>query len=201
VHCSEPFHPQDKEPFLRRLAYAFRVPVTLGQLQYEQDRVELRTKKGKTLTFSPTDFIAKLTQHIPDRYQHMRIYGGLYASATRRWLKLPCMKQVQVATQSKRTPPWARLLAKLFRDIPTLCPLCHQEMKLTGIEIRISVLQTWIPSCIRAPPKKRFISFRNLHPEQPIYLAAEDATSYGQRVEFSQARSESDEDFDQTKSW
>jgi hypothetical protein len=35
------------------------------------------------LQFKPNDFIALLTQHIPDRYQNMRRYAGFYAANVR----------------------------------------------------------------------------------------------------------------------
>ena len=40
------------------------------------------------LEFSAVEFLARLTVHIPNRYQHYRRYAGIYASATRRHLGL-----------------------------------------------------------------------------------------------------------------
>jgi len=77
VHHSDSFPASDREQLTRRLAYAFRTPVSLSQLSYTNAAVQVRTRKGHTMNFSPLEFLAHLTVHIPDHYQHYRRYAGL----------------------------------------------------------------------------------------------------------------------------
>lgn len=66
VYASEAF--RDPDRIRRTLSYAFRPTVSLKQLSYDpkEKHIVYRSKKRKTLQFNPKDFIALLTQHIPE---------------------------------------------------------------------------------------------------------------------------------------
>lgn len=194
MHASEPFPASDREQVTRRLAYAFRTPVSLSQLTYSKEAVYVRTRKGEGLVFSPLDFLAHLTVHIPNRYSHMRRYGGIYASAARRALGLKTKAQV-VRTKEKISPTWARLLARIFGALPILCPSCHNEMTLQTIVTNPSEIRALVPEVSRAPPRKKLISFQDTHAGTPIYEVAEEAAPYD-RID-SQESPDSDAHFDQ----
>jgi hypothetical protein len=200
VHASEPFPISNREELTRRLAYAFRTPVSLSQLTYTKEAVHVRTRKGRALTFSPLDFLAHLTVHIPNHYQHMRRYAGLYASATRRFLGLQTKASVARTSEKPRTPRWASLLARIFGQLPLECPNCHTEMRLLGFVTHPKEIAFLVPDIARAPPQRRFESFFDVHGKIPFLVAAQETVSYGTE-HFSQARVEQDEDFDQTQSW
>ncbi|MFH1263660.1 MAG: transposase [Pseudomonadota bacterium] len=201
LHASEPFSPQDRESFLRRLAYAFRTPVSLSRLSYGQDRVFLSTRSGRNLTFTPLEFPAHLSVHIPDRYQHVRRYAGLYASATRRFLGLPTKTSI-VQTEGKPiTPRWASLLARIFGTLPIECPRCGIEMKLSGFETDLRKIKLLVPKISRAPPRKKLETFFDMHGRIPFLVAAEEMTSYQSEAEISQAGVESNDEFDQRQEW
>ncbi|HLG18568.1 MAG TPA: transposase [Bdellovibrionota bacterium] len=196
VHHSDPFPASDREQLIRRLAYAFRTPVSLSQLRSSPTSVQLRTRKGKTLAFSPVEFLAHLTVHIPDRYQHYRRYAGLYASATRRFLGLETKAQVQRISEKPLTPRWATLLARIFGHLPIECPHCHQEMKLLGFVTHPAEIEILVPQASRAPPPKPVASFFDVHGKTPFLVAAEESAPY-ETMDFNQVREESDADFDQ----
>ncbi|MBU0507167.1 transposase [bacterium] len=53
------------------------------QLQSAINTPAATAEKLKYLSFSAHDFIAKVLQHVPDRYQNMRRYAGFYAANVR----------------------------------------------------------------------------------------------------------------------
>jgi hypothetical protein len=201
LHHSEPFSPHDREEFIRRLAYAFRTPVSLSRLSYAENRVFLQNRAGGPIEFTPLEFLAHLTCHIPNRYQHMRRYAGLYASATRRFWGLSTLASIRRREGKPITPRWASLLARIFASLPIECPRCHIEMRLSGFETDLRKITILIPEIRRAPPRKKMETFLDLHGKIPFLVAAEEMTFYESEAEESQARVESDQDFDQTQSW
>jgi hypothetical protein len=196
VHHSDAFPASDREPLTRRLAYAFRTPVSLSQLSYTKSSVQVRTRKGQTLHFTPLEFVAHLTVHIPNHYQHMRRYAGLYASATRRFLGLTTKASVQRISEKPLTPRWASLWARIFGPLPIECPRCHLEMKLLGFLTHPAEILLLVPQASRAPPQKPIEFFFDVHGRIPFLAAAEEPSPY-ESFEFNQVREESDADFDQ----
>ena len=165
-------------------------------MTYTQDSISLRTRKGNTLNFSPVEFLAHLTVHIPNTYQHYRRYAGLYASATRRFLGLKTKAQVQRISEKPLTPRWATLLARIFGTLPIDCPRCHNEMKLAAFLSHPAEIFILVPQASRAPPQKPVESFFDRHGKIPFLMAAEEASPY-QSFDFNQVREESNADFDQ----
>jgi hypothetical protein len=151
--------------------------------------------------FTPLDFLAHLTLHIPDRYQHMRRYAGLYASATRRFLGLPTISSIQQKEGKPITPRWASLLARIFGSLPIECPRCRIQMRLSGFETDLRQIVLLIPEVSRAPPRKKLETFFDVHGKTPFLVAVEEMSLYESGTEISQERVESDSDFDQTQSW
>jgi hypothetical protein len=105
VYATEPFEPSDKQTLINRLAYAYRLPAPLNRISFNPSTpasspeagqagsgrcdgmVTVETRK-QTLTLTPVDFIAKLTLHIPNRYQNVRRYAGFYSSNIQRMVRL-----------------------------------------------------------------------------------------------------------------
>ena len=114
--------------------------------------------KGKAETFSVTQFLLELTQHIPPRgSQYIRRYG-LYASRTKgKWPDMPHLLRLapsgwkaerQQAPESVRNcseePPcsvsakesrstWARLIAQVYEVDPLICPRCSAQMRILAV--------------------------------------------------------------------
>jgi|ETNmetMinimDraft_30_1059905.scaffolds.fasta_scaffold49599_1 hypothetical protein len=206
VYASEAF--RDPDRIKRTLSYAFRPAVSLKQLVFDSktQQVTYRSKKGKTLTFKPKDFIATLTQHIPDRYQNMRRYGGFYAANVRtRIQRAQVDENEEVLSEIKMAGPiklkWAALIAKVFGQNPVQCPRCHQDMKLKGFLLKTNLMFKEIQVLSRAPPPKTFPRYRDL-PDQG-FIDWEDITgTQGNPKSPLTAISDwKEEDFDQSVNW
>jgi len=98
--------------------------------------------------FDPVDFIAAITQHIPDHGAQMVRYYGWYSNKSRglRARKaqetasaaLPPVGQVliEVANYQPRrgaSKKWRELIKKVWEVDPLLCPDCQGEMKIIAL--------------------------------------------------------------------
>ena len=167
VFASEAF--RDSGRIRRTLSYAFRPAVSLKQLTYEPKtgQVRYRSKKGKALEFKPKDFIAALTQHIPDRYQNMRRYAGFYAANFRlRIRRAQAEENKEALPEIRMAGPiqlhWAKLIAKIFGENPIQCLRCHKDMQLKGFLLKTTLMFQEIQVLSRAPPTKEFPRYRDL---------------------------------------
>jgi len=99
--------------------------------------------------FDPLDFLAELTQHIPNQGEHLVRYYGYYSNKTRGARGLRAKRsdqnennQTQPVADSERTDPaarrrWAMLIQRIYQADPLLCPKCGGTMKIIAfIEAR-----------------------------------------------------------------
>jgi hypothetical protein len=109
--------------------------------------------------FEPLDFLAELTQHIPNKGEHLIRYYGCYSSKSRgQRAKQAAAQQASCAsppscdrpgTQADdETPPiiksatldrrrWAMLIQRIYQADPLRCPQCGGTMKIIAfIEAR-----------------------------------------------------------------
>jgi len=147
---------------------------------------------------TPVDFIAKLTLHIPNRYQNVRRYAGFYSSNIQRKVRLakPANNSTDatvVAIRPPVKPKWATLIAKVFGEIPIACPRCGTAMDLKEFIFNVRWICKVIPELARAPPKMIFD--RNVNTDGLAYLPAK-ALVAGTRSEGAAAGN--DAGFDQT---
>jgi len=127
-------------------------------------RVLLKTKYNQYFgenvkVWEANDFIADLTLHIPCNNLHLIRYYGLYSSRSRgKWKDLPhilrlsplgWLKKQEVLSieyEEKQDLPepvqnkcsrkaWARLIAKVYKLDPLVCPVCKSEMKVVAVII------------------------------------------------------------------
>jgi len=138
-------------------------------------RSEINPKiKRNFEVFSPADFIAAVTQHIPDKnFQQVRYYGW-YSNKMRGQREKRAAERVEVADeesvevidvsghQPRRIPSkkWRELIKKVWEADPLLCPNCGGEMRIVGlinerdvIERILRHLGLWEPS-VRAVPAR-----------------------------------------------
>lgn len=206
VHASDSF--RDLDRIRRTLGYAFRPVIFLKQLSYDpkDKQITYRSKKGKTLKFKPNEFIALLTQHIPDRYQNMRRYAGFYAANVRtRIQKAQDKENKEISPEIKLATPirlhWAKLIAKVFGDNPVRCPRCHKDMKLKGFLLKTNLMFKEIQVLSRAPPLKEFPKYRDL-PGQGLTISFEtDTWSKRPPSPLSGIHDFPEEYFDQSVNW
>jgi hypothetical protein len=196
VYATEPFDPADTQTLTNRLAYAYRLPAPLNRLSFNNGTVTVEARK-QMLTLTPVDFIAKLTLHIPNRYQNIRRYAGFYSSNIQRKVRLAKPKDTAQATLELRAPvkpKWAVLIARVFGEIPIKCPRCGTAMDLKEFIFDVRWICKVIPELSRAPPKLTFD--RNVAEDGFAYGQTEGATT-GSDVDFDQTVPENDDFFNQ----
>lgn len=158
VHASDSFLPHVGNTLKNRLAYAFRPPACLSRIQYDDTSVTYKTKKGITLLFTPMEFLSKLTLHIPDHYQNVRLYLGFYSSHVRRLIK-KANSHTPADTTSPTCPlsnNWAHYISRIFKTLPIHCPNCNSQMELDGFTLNVELFKNYFPELSRAPPIKGF---------------------------------------------
>ena len=117
------------------------------------------------------EWLELLCRHIPDRYERLVRYVGLYFNRTRgergkalkvqQAAKTPTAAIVPVSEFAARTKAaWARLTRKVYEADPLECPKCKGPMRVIaqiddpGVARRIlEHLGRWVPEpAERAPP-------------------------------------------------
>ena len=132
--------------------------------------------------FTPRDFLAEITQHIPNQGEHLIRYYGCYSNKARgmqaRQAQAPQAGQTACELSSDSPPApdrlarrrWAMLIKRIYHADPLLCPECGGTMKIIAfIEARQDgVIRKILEHCglwhdppPRAPPKPA-------RPAQPV---------------------------------
>ena len=97
--------------------------------------------------FSPCDFIAAITQHIPDKSFQLVRYYGWYSNKMRGQREKRTVEEAQVAVgkavevidvsehKPRRIPSakWRELIKKVWEADPLLCPKCSREMRIVAL--------------------------------------------------------------------
>ena len=117
--------------------------------------------------FDPLDFIAELTQHIPDTRKHLTRYFGWYSSRARgRRTKANRQQTNAVEIDDTHTPRrlarrrWAGLIKQVWRVDPLVCPRCGAGMKILSFihPTQADIIEKILTHCglweqsSRAPP-------------------------------------------------
>lgn len=131
-----------------------------------------KKKKGQEeiQTFSALDWLARLSAHIPDKWEQMVRYYGWYANRSRgerkKAQKIPTesvpVQNPEAESDFKKEAPrqWARLIKKVYEVDPLICPNCQGRMRIISfiedpaiIQRILTHLGLWhMPSRKRAPP-------------------------------------------------
>jgi hypothetical protein len=97
-------------------------------------RPDSETTKRNFGIFDPLDFLAQVTQHIPDHGQHLTRYYGWYSNVSRR-------KQVKEDDPDRTTSTyvnpapeahqrWAAVIKRVYELDPLECPGCGSEIMI-----------------------------------------------------------------------
>jgi len=132
--------------------------------------------------FDPLDFIAEITQHIPNKGEHTIRYYGFYSNKTRgiqgntvvvaeqKVEILPSASVVSLGCAEEDVPGsklarsrWAAMLQKVFEVNPLMCPKCGESMRIIAfiekrdqpdvVERILKHCNLWREPKTRAPPK------------------------------------------------
>jgi hypothetical protein len=89
--------------------------------------------------YDPLDFLAAVTAHIPDRREHLVRYYGWYSIVQRgkrrkqgleaKPPEAPPIENYTIKARAARRA-WARLIKKIYKVDPLLCPECGGDMKI-----------------------------------------------------------------------
>ena len=144
--------------------------------------------------FDPLDFLAEVTQHIPNKGEHTIRYYGWYSNKSRGMrAKLAAtaknIETVVEADEEEDTPfrktcrsRWAALIKKVYEVDPLKCPKCSGRMRIISfieakdqmdvIEKILKHCKLWVEPVERAPPKKPVeVPFESVHVPIDEFLA------------------------------
>jgi hypothetical protein len=82
----------------------------------------------------PLEWLARMSDHIPDPGQHRTLFYGEYANRVRgaRRPELDGAKAPADPPPGRCSPSWARLIAKVYQMDPLVCTRCGQRMSIVA---------------------------------------------------------------------
>jgi hypothetical protein len=138
--------PTDESFRLFLARYINRGPVANSKIQIDDDIVTYLTEKdNKTHEFSALEFLARITPHIPNKWESTTRYYGVYSSRTRSVKKkksidnsdsestttiIPCSLAPQ--SMRKASKSWAALIKRVFEVDPLICPKWSATMRVVS---------------------------------------------------------------------
>jgi hypothetical protein len=84
----------------------------------------------------PLEWLARMSDHIPDPGQHRTILYGHYANRTRGARRRDESEWPQTSAEPPRrrcSASWARLIAKIYHTDPLVCSRCGQKMQIIAL--------------------------------------------------------------------
>jgi hypothetical protein len=210
IHRSRRIAPSSREDLERLAQYIIRNPFSLDKMHPNDtgDAIIYRSGLNPKIrrnfqVFEPCDFIAAITQHIPDKsFQLVRYYGWYSnkmrgqrlkrevereaASAQGEPTALINVEAIDVSVFTPRRRPsrkWRELIQKVWEADPLLCPNCQQEMRIIAlideeevIERILRLLGLWEEpvDVSRGPPEP----ILELFPKEPIIELGSETASW-----------------------
>jgi hypothetical protein len=144
VHVGEPIPPDDPKAIEDMAGYVVRNPLSLKRLVYldGQKAVIYRALKPNSAlgrnfeSMDPLDWLARMTDHIPDPGKHRTLFYAYYANRVRgaRARAEPGEEEAEEQPVKKRrcSASWARLIAKVYGVDPLTCPKCGGKLKVVA---------------------------------------------------------------------
>jgi hypothetical protein len=141
AHVGETIAPTDKLRLEATAAYLVRNPLSLKKLVYldGQKAVLYRSRMNPSLgrnfeAMDPLEWLARLSDHIPDPGQHRTLFYGEYSNRVRGAAQErpaePAATSTKPPPRRRCSPSWARLIAKVYQVDPLVCVRCGQRMSI-----------------------------------------------------------------------
>lgn len=141
----------------------------LGRFPEAASEDLLAGPKRNFQVFDPLDFLAEVTQHVPDAGEHLIRYYGWYSNKSR-GLRAKGQRPVAARPTGEKGPSarearkrWAALIQQVYEVDPLLCPKCGGTMKIISFiergqrEVIEKILRhcgLWEEEAARAPPEQ-----------------------------------------------
>jgi hypothetical protein len=140
AHAGDTIAPTDTRRLEDTAAYLVRHPLSLRKLVYldGSKAVLYRSRMNPSLgrnfeAMDPLEWLARMSDHIPDPGQHRTLFYGEYSNRVRGSAHHDVAEvQAGPAPEPRRrcSPGWARLIAKVYQADPLVCTRCGQRMGL-----------------------------------------------------------------------
>jgi hypothetical protein len=154
VHRSKRVQPHQKEDLERLAQYIIRNPFSVEKMYPDPETGTIIYRSGMNPNirrnfeiFTPCDFIAAITQHIPDKNFQLVRYYGWYSNKMRGQRNKQAesgegeppgngIEIIDVSEHRPRRPPspkWRELIKKVWEADPLICPTCSREMRIVAL--------------------------------------------------------------------
>jgi len=97
--------------------------------------------------FNALDWLARLTTHIPGRYEQTVRYYGFYSNKSMGMRKktgtddtIPAVMPNDLPSKESRQN-WARLIQKIYEVDPLVCPKCQGQMRIISFIEELDVIE------------------------------------------------------------
>jgi hypothetical protein len=105
--------------------------------------------------FDPLDFLAEVTQHIPNKGEHQIRYYGFYSNKSRglqqkkklRVEQIPGMPETDTPFRRKCRITWAALIKAVYEVDPLKCPKCGGTMKIISFIEDSEIIEKILRHC------------------------------------------------------
>jgi hypothetical protein len=158
VHSGDPVPPENKAELEKLAQYILRNSFSVEKMTMESptDTIIYRSRLNAKINrnfevFTPTGFLAVITQHIPDKGAQMVRYYGWYSNKMRGQRQRA--QNGGAASPPLRPPgtppPPAKLPSKTWRDLilqvwhsdPLICPQCRNPMRVIAVIDQRTVIE------------------------------------------------------------
>jgi Transposase zinc-binding domain/Putative transposase len=183
AHVGEPIPASDQQRLEDTAAYLVRNPLSLKKLVYldGQQAVLYRSRMNPGLgrnfeAMDPLEWLARMSDHIPDSGQHRTLFYGEYSSRVRGTPHPPDSDAGIAEPPSGRrcSPSWARMLAKVYHVDPLVCTRCGQRMSILAfVTDQLSISRILDHLGLREPEQSR------PPPPREIFRVAEHGEGWG----------------------
>ena len=137
VYCTDRIYPRETKSMENLTRYIIRASFSQERLSYvsEASRVIYKSKNGSdTKEFEAVDFIASICSHIPNKNEQMVRYMGYYSNLCRgrRKRQGTCESDFVIEEDNSKglNKSWARLIKKIYKVDPLICPKCKGQMRI-----------------------------------------------------------------------
>ena len=149
VHAGDPVPPENKAELEKLAQYILRNPFSVEKMTMESPtdtiiyRSTLNPKINRNFeVFTPTDFLAAITQHIPDQGAQMVRYYGWYSNKMRGQRHRADTGAPSAPLRPPNTPPppaklpskkWRDLIMQVWHTDPLICPRCQHPLRVIAV--------------------------------------------------------------------